>query len=252
MRIWSIVRALSAARIPRRPPRSHCAAKTPSDGPLSTFDPPTEAWASSSKSLFNHDMPWTSASDAFLARLRSANSRVRRNMASVVAIVGNAKTTPLAPQTSPKCKAASCAASVLPSPGGAVINSRPAPWTSTGSSRSSEACSGLGGAKPNRSRNAASPSGSARNTARPRPAASTSAGASCTAASQCAFKARSVARHVSSGSRSLMKCSWLASQSAHTTIPVMIAAAALDIRADGVAAAPLPMTDCRISMCARH
>ena len=85
---------------------------------------------------------------SFSSRLPSRGSlsshlRTRANIASVVAIVGSATQTPPSPRRYAKSSAATNAASVLPSPMGASITSRPGSFASH-ATRSAAFCMGLG------------------------------------------------------------------------------------------------------------
>lgn len=172
---WSMVPLLSGASRPRRPVRSHRPASTPVRSSDSTGDP-CSASSGSAYCGLSHAMLCSSVNARSPVTLPSANLRTRSNIASAVAIVGNAKYSPLAPEARAITEAACSAASVLPSPVGAVTSSSPAPDTSSGRWAAMSACSPFGG-NGNRSSNDRST-----NSARPSPACRTNTGADATAA----------------------------------------------------------------------
>lgn len=129
------------------------------------------------------------------ATLRSANSATRPCIASAVAIVGRAKNRPDAPDALPITDAACNAASVFPSPVGAVTSNNPGPSTNPGNSSATDACRALA-AKSN-----CSPNDFSSHCATPNPASATHAPAAATAPAQCAASSPSPATHPSAGRR---------------------------------------------------
>ncbi len=127
-----------------------------------------------------------------------ANSSPRGTIASAVAIVGNATNTPPAPDTRPNTDAACNAASVFPSPVGAVTSTNPEPRSPTnpGKPRSTLSCNAFAenGNCPANDR--------AGKTADPSPASPTTRSAASTASRQCAANSFPSPAQPSVGNRS--------------------------------------------------